>query len=706
MPTAFDGDDSQLVTVCVDHTLRIWNLKTGKILAETDLLGDDELGSQKYLIRANQRQLLQLVEMPGRQEYYTVTYSPKQHRFKFWAIFDAESGKDGMREMRPEINFTPPVDTMLDTAVWNLEEFYLRPSRGTKQTELWIRVRSGPSSHVFVLSFDPFDFPHKLHDVSSTFVRDSWAEDWVAVALGSQTVEALDEISPRDIPEVEQDLQVTAISERWLEFLFYPGRFTTPLLETALETYVTASGQSSSAPTKAPLKERLTKAVWASAVKPRHVDSQGVGLDAASCWGNFNGLVRDIYTRRTDSVSFAVDPWDQLPWLISSDFVGPVRICSDLELCDLNRDIADLVPNPKRVLYTRDQQADDGSSSEDEDVDDDALVGNIFVVAHAFRHSQTSSFQESFKRVVVADLMEESTSSITDRMHSLQEKFSLFSQNSEDDDARFDDLVNDHGGYPIFRTENFLQILRTLKEPEAGRHHDEQITRFGVKMLVRIAQETIALAIETLLDLLAIVLYLEGSFEPDELTAAVNTLPDDRDTMDLDHTSSSFDADGLFDKIMKLLRHNAVLSFLAANIRKERSRKRQKATGDSLIHRMAGSASSPEPIYSCTLLESMFIGDWADIRAPEDFSLPAWITYTSRAWLTKLDIDQFESLSAHVLSDLVKHGDRNLGDQFAAFVPLTGWTSYLRARLSLDGGDFDSAATWFRKAAFAMGMCG
>lgn len=697
--TSFDEDDAHLITVCLNHNLRIWNLKTGKISAELDILGEEE---QKYLIAANQRQLLQLVDMPGRQEQYVVTYSPKHHQFKFWAIFDAEAGRQGIREMRPGMEYKPLIEALMDTAVWNMEEFHLRPSRGTKQTELWIRVRSGQSSQVFMVSFDPFDFGHKLHEVSSEYVKACWEQDWVAVYPGQQTLEALDKISPlsgADAEDIVKATQMPEITERWVQFLFYPGRFTIPLLETALHTYLTASGRQLSTTSREPLKDRIVKAVWTQAAKPGHGRPHSIDHDARARWQSFYGIVRDLHKRASDAVAFAVDPHDQIPWLVTADSVAPIRECSELEKTGANTEIVHALPTPKLALYSF-APADDESMSEAVEDEDETLVGNLYYMAHTLRSLLPSSFQETLKQVIRDDLTSE-PKAVRKRIQDLQRKTGLLEELSEEDNERFDDVIAEFGGYQAFHTDVFHELLEKLEESEKGRHQEEQITRYGSKLAIRIAQETVALNTDVLLDLLATILYLEGSFEVEELNAAIKG-SSDAGEMEVDNESPAFDIEGLFGKIMGMLRENIILDFLTSNIRKERTKPRRKSTDTSPAAARAGETAAP--VYASTLLQSIFIGDWRDVRAPEeDISPTRLMTYHTRAWLTKLDVGQYESFCAHVFADLVRHGDMGLAEQFLPWVPVTGWSSYLRGRLYLEKHEYDQASEWFGKAAGDLG---
>jgi hypothetical protein len=685
---ADDTDAQHLITVCMNHKLRIWNLQKGKITLEKDTLGEEHEEQQnpiEHLMVPTQRQLLQVVDMPGRNEYYVVTYSPKQHQFKFWAILDGDE-KNGIRQMRSEIEYTPPIDDLMDTSVWNLEEFYLRPTRGTKQTELWIRVRSGPSSQVFRLEFDPFDFGHKLHETTEATMRD-WEESWVSVNAGRQTVEVLDSLAPSEEVIEGSALQVASVADEWLRFLLFPGRFTVPTLETALQVYNKAISRTvSNAALRTPLKDRISSAVTARV--PRGHDETELPL---SPWQVFYGLVRDLHKRRGDALSFVVDPWDQLPWVVTSDTASPIRTCTELELCQLNQAIADKVVEPELILS--DSQLSDGSQ-----------IGILLRIASDFRSRLPAAFQVEFKRAVLIELLEESPTSVPDRMRDVGERCALGEQISEEDFENLEDAVEAAGGYSVFANENFHRILDSLVQHVTGRELDEQITRFGVRSLMRTTQEIIGLNTEALLDLLSILLFIVDEFDPAELVQSVTGNVDppakDLDAMEDDSdTAKTFSAAALFTELLKVLREHEVLQFLTTRQRQEggKSRRRSGSLSGSL-----GSSTVAETAYTCTLLESMFIGDWAQIKCQEEMTVPAQITYLSRAWLSTLDLSQYDQYTAHVLADLIKHRNLALAKEFLPFTPVTGWSSYLRGRLYLATGEYAEAASWFKKAAFAM----
>jgi hypothetical protein len=688
-------DDAHLVTVCLNNMLRIWDLQSGKILAEVDILGQrKESQETRYLTTPSQRQLLQVLEMPGRSDqYYVVTYSPKEQRFRFWEVQNACEGSEDVRAMRAGINFTPPIDKLMDTAVWNLEEFYL--SQGNAQSELWIRVRSGPASQVFTVKFNPFDFDDKSHDTDAKnrAAQASWQKDWISVAHGQQTVEALDAVMPRNPTQESSDMEVINVPDQWLNALFYPGRFSVPTLETALEVYSKARNYvSSSRANKAPLKDRLTKAIKASSGdKPKKVAEQ---------WQIFYDLVRDLHKRRSDAISFAVDPCDRLPWVVSSDFIAPIRACNSLELCEYNRDVANDVQDPTLVLWP-----DIDLDINDQRYDPKTEIGPLLHVAHTYRTSLPASVQDALHRAVLAEMLEESDLSVMDRLHALQGQVGLASLPPEDLDD-IEALVNDSGGYAMFQSRNFELVVKAMQEEIAGRHTQEQITRFGTRTMIRSAQEMIAINTNALLDLLAMVLVLEGNYEPEDLANAIQDAPaGDDDLMELDNDPDiEFQPARLFMRLAKALREYAVLNFMTSNMRQEQRRRHRRSTADGpAVHMMSGSTVHTEPTYSLTLLESMFIGDWPNITALDEMPTQKLITYMCGAWLTKLNIDQYDNFSAYVLADLIKHGDLRLAIEFLPYVPKTGWSTYLRGRLSIATGNADDAAHRFREVAFSMG---
>lgn len=110
---AFSPDRKHILTVCLNHRLRAWNVESGKPGIQFDLLGESVRPNDKsppYLIGPSQSTLLQVVDLAGGidgAQYYIVTYSPKQHQFKFWGIKNADDADLGYHDVQPEVEFVP-----------------------------------------------------------------------------------------------------------------------------------------------------------------------------------------------------------------------------------------------------------------------------------------------------------------------------------------------------------------------------------------------------------------------------------------------------------------------------------------------------------------------------------------------------------------------------------------------------------------------
>ncbi|KAF2401531.1 hypothetical protein EJ06DRAFT_521300 [Trichodelitschia bisporula] len=678
-------DEEHILTVCLNHTLRAWNLSTGKIAFEVDLLGHDEQstrGQARPLIGPTQRQLLQLVQMPGRNEYYAVTYLPNQHRFKFWAIMDADDGLDGIREMRAEFSFTPQLDDYMDSSVWSLEEFSLLPSRGKNLTQLWIRARAGPVSRVFTVRLDPFDFDHLNHVVSHRELRKLW-NSWETVDHGLQSVEALNALAPSDWQEKVNELDQCDVNESWLQFLFYPGRFTAPTLETALHVYLqglpAAAATEFSRHSRLPLTERVREAVMGSL--PSRLSGYGsFGLSHSSTyeqeadhtaqWQVFYGLVRDLHKRRADALSFVIDPVDQLGWIVAADCVAPIRSLGTLEGIDARH------PQPKVT----------------EAVDDvKALVG----VAKTFYSFLPPSYQKSFEETLSVEIMEQPLVSPKDRIQALQERCGISGQISDDDYTKFEAAIEDAGGYGVLDAETFLECISYTREDFTNnKDRAEAPNMFGVKTVVRVAEELIVVNTSVLLGLMALLLFVEGEYDPTDLQSSM-----DASLWASDGVRCHFDAPAAFTKIIDMLREQEVLRFLVSNTRTQYPK--SSRGGDTLSH-----STSEDPTrqpYTATLLESMFIGDWTNIRVSNDYPTPTVLLHWGSQWLYGAGIiDHFDDFTSHVLADLLKAGNLSLARAFLPAAPPTPWNTYLRGRLHLALAEFDTAARFFARASMTL----
>ena len=674
---ALSPDSEHIFTVCLNHTLRVWNFNTGAVGIQTDLLGENERDPQKaaqYFIGPSQPVLMQIVDIQGVGEgdlYYVVTYSPKRHQFKFWGIKDANDAKLGIRDVHSDISFIPPVDELMNTTVWNLEEFYVKASPGWRGAEIWIRARSGPTSNIYSLKFD-------LHKEQKE-IENTWKNDWVSVDSGPLTVEGLrlNPLNPGEADAQDPTIHNPSVTERWLEFLFYPGRFTLASLETALYVYRKGLDEKKVAniSSKAPLKERICVAI-ASNIALRNRSSAPMDFDEYESnlgvqWQIFYGLVKDVHKRRGEALSLVFDQDTDIPWLLLSDYISAVRKCSEIETLCSNAGVLTTIDQPSGPLARALQ--DDYSQD----------IARLLNAAKLFRKSFPASFNHIFRLAVRTEVLQTQLLSVPDRMEAFDQSCNLCTQVTDDDLNKltetlgldFQDLTN----------ELFSAVIQRLGQEEQGRGAlKKQITRCGLSALTRISQENSQLHFDILLDLLAIVVFMALDLDKDDL-------------------SDEFDPSELYVEIINQLKDYSVLTWLSGT---PRSRpvppNRNAGKWDSQLLKDGSTAKTGFPPVSQTVLEGIcgvFCFDFSFPRGPQSEIL----TYWARMWTSEpFRNQQYDNITANVMSFLLLRKDFDLASDFIRFLPESNWASYLHARLYLAKGEFGLASAKFKRAAFKL----
>ncbi|KAK8216195.1 nucleoporin Nup120/160-domain-containing protein [Phyllosticta capitalensis] len=680
-------DQQHIWTVSLNHTLRAWNVKTGKVGVETDLLGENNRDPQKmaqFFIGAEQRKLMQILEVQAPRdgdEYFIVTYSPKRHQFKFWGIRDADSVDFGIHDVQPDFVFTPPVDELMNTTVWNLEEFCIKPKSGWRDTDLWIRVRSGPRCMVFNLQFSLYDDFEQLED--------TWSNNWTTVDPGSLTADSLKAApsNPRDLDIEDPSFHSRSVAEKYLDFLFYPGRFTLPTLEAALRVYIRGLSDEGvrlyTAAGKAPLKEKISVAVAAKVQRRQRLDGLDHDqheLDLASQWQVFYGVVEDFHKRRGEPIALVYDSENNLPWLLHADYVSPIRTCSEIEVLRLNEATFASTEDPplSRPLFA--------SLKDDLSIN----VAKLLTAAAVFRKSFPSSFNYQLELAVRREVAQESSFSVLDRMAQLEAYCSICDQVTDDDYERLISHLDDLGGFQGITQELFVAALERLDESARGHSQSKAIAAYGAKTLIRGAQETLDLTYEILLDLLVLIAFMGIDTED-----AQDTLPD-------------LDVAEIYPVLIERLKGALITRWLARTVRSDAQKSRRRTssvTSASFTSDMdIGESPGKKSTATVTIFESLFVGDWATMRTP-DGTLPELITYWCRAWTFGLPLpESWEFVSGGVMSNLLKHGNIDLASEFLPFVPNNVWGTYLRARYYLTIGKDEMASIYFNKASYGCGF--
>ena len=677
---AESSDGMHLFTVCLNHTLKSWNRRTGKAGIHMDLLGDDineSTNTSQYLIGAAQPQLMQVVDQsgPNGELYYVVVYSPKRHQFKIWAILDADNAENGIRELQSEVELVPPIEDLMNTSIWSLEEFVVKAGLRWQDAQLWVRVRAGTNCVTYRVL---------LGDIRDTrLIQKQWSTGWTQVDPGGHNNEAYQNHLNflGDPILMEDEMQYASSVEKWLDFLFFPGRFSTSTLEAALSIFIKGLGgciSPGTASAKGTLKQRIWTAIMSRADATSDLQNCAhPNKHEPSCishWRMYYGIVRDLQKRRCEILSLAYDDVDEICWLALSDHVSPIRCCSELETMTLNAGIViDLTETQITSITTLPLQ----------DLNSVVSTKLLYTSRH-LRKGLPESLHYHLWKLVNAEVIQAQTQPLPGRMEDFEERLGLITLLSDDEFDKMAELLDDIGGFSSLTNDIFISIFEKLTEDQKGHHESRDITRYGSRALIRGAQETLDQNINVLLDLLVLVLVLYTEVEPEQFSAG-------------------FAPVDLYQLIMTYLQEHLVLHWLACT-----SHHRSDA-GASLKSGGSSIASSELPLKghfttsNTTVLENVFIGDWSEMLFPSG-TLSSLITYWCRAWTFGAPLrEQYDAITCHVMGKLIKHRKYDLAMDFSRFLSQTSWAIYLRGRLSMALGDLDSSAICLKKVAH--GVC-
>lgn len=667
---ALSPDEQHILSISLDHTLRAWNVSSGKLGIQMDLLGQMDAALEKpnnpYFVGPSQSKLMAVLEVSDGvkdAKYYIATYSPKQHQFKFWGIVDPDDSKHGVYDVQPDVDLVPPVDELMDTTVWTMEEFHIVVGPGRWQTtEIWIRVRSGPSSRVYYLSFN-------LTDPAAC--AQAWKNNWVSVDSGPLTMDGLkaNPANPsRQSQNTAQDEPGT--SEQWLDFLFYPGRFTTATLETALLLFKRGLDRSrlSRSLSRGSLKERICTAVTALSKQVHSGDLDASQFEdiAASQWQAYYGIVKDLHKRRGESLSLAFDENTAMPWLVLSDHISAIRNCSEHEITTLNT----AVISASHPLTGPLQRILDQPESRD--------VARLLNAASSFRRRLPLFVQQEVERQIKMDLLQSRSLTIVDRMEDIENRSELLQHVSDEDLS----LLLEELGTEVrdLSTDTFLRAIQTLGYEEQGyTNRRRQVARYGLNALLRVSQETLEADYSTLLDLLVLVLFMFVELEGE--------------------TPEEFDASEVFVELIDQFKDCLTVSWMASTVWAH-----QTATGPAteMLNRALSELmkSGKKFPFTQTVLEGIYGHRALDLPFPKDLKANI-LTYWSRAWIASVFREQnYDSVVEDSMGILLFQKEYDLALDFAKFLPEGNWATYLKGRMHVALGENALASICFQKAAF------
>lgn len=626
--------------VCLDHQLRIWNLATGKVAYVADILNQD-LGQQDELRKVIDPSQTHLVKVVSSNDEVAlcVTYSPLgTGQFKFWNVKPAQDGYLNLEDMFPNNELEPPAPS---SEIWTLADFsVVRDRTNTNKFTLWAMWKNNITYRLHKLDF-------QINKPSA--IGKSWREGWRAMAT-----ETLRE-TPLPVPSSNDPSDST---DRWLDFILSPGRFSASTIETGLAIYGRGLGVTKETTRSSDtLPDRMCTAIASTASISRKSDGQ-MDYDQFRAatdvqWRRFYRLLLELDKQRGEALSLVIDPEGDLPWVVLAAGITAIRDCSGLER-----------------IWHNNGTVPAGS---------DTVARPLFAAA-AFRDSLSDQFLNGCKSMLLEEIFQEPSLTDPARMRVFYDRCDFSNQIG---DEEYTQLVSGLGGSFKDVTLEVYQALLELMDPAEDfntRRQDHPLAEFGNKLVVKGVQEIVELHQNVCLDQLVLLVLIESEINHGE-------------------EGIEFDTASVFNLLIAMIKRLELIKWLAST---QISLPLKKTERSNSIHDKSSSntkksAPSTETI---TVMEGVLRHLFAlDLQKDEKMSSAV----TEVIVQICAPNSEYETPPSATQCFLLKHGRADLGMEFSRFAGHDAFSTYIQGRASLATNDPLTASTLFKKAAFGMG---
>jgi nuclear pore complex protein Nup160 len=621
-------------TVSLDHRLRVWNLGSNKLAYVGDLLNQERAPSEmgKYIIHPSQSHLIRVYEM-GDEKALVVTYSPAgTGQFKYWEATLQIDGSVELEDAFPDLVLEPPTPT---SDVWTLADFAVAIDFGDAlNVAHWVLWKNNTVYRVQRV---------ELRLDSPEYTMNQWGAEWTAVA----TETLLDVPLPAVISTDSAD-----VTEKWVEHILLPGRFSASTIDTALSIYEKGMGVSktiSSAREPRSLAKRMCSLI-ASHITLEQTADGGMEYEKFRAatdaqWRRFYRLILELDKQRGEALALSFDPIYQMSWVVTADGLTCIRDCSAMEQVWHNQD----------VLPTSSRQ----------------LIARLVSAAAALRDSLRDGVLQTCDSAVAAEVFSDLSGTSMASLENLYDACALSGQISDED---YDRLVNTFGndmqGLSIEVYEGLLNTM-TAAEELHQRLRQVPLAPFGIKAVIKGVHETLELHRSICLDQLVLLLFL--ACEADE-------------KIELDIVAA-------YNMLMTMLKRLELLQWLLKN----------------QLNMPLPQSDLPSPSKKDTAEEMKTVTVLEGCIA----HLVGLVTHTDESTSSLLtDIlvricnpdGEYELQPALIQCFLLKMERSDLAVEFSRFANQDPFSTYIQGRVFLAARDLTTAATYFQRAAFGLGM--
>jgi nuclear pore complex protein Nup160 len=574
--------------------------------------------------------LSQLVKVFGTEEYpLVVTYSPLgTGQFKFWSPKPQSDGSLEMEDLFQGITLQPRTPS---SELWTLADFSVVVEKASMPRYLiWILWKNNTSYRV-----------QSLHFTTGSSARAAWRDGWQSMAC--ETIRD----TPQPISFAGESLDV---SDKWLEFLLAPGKYTTSTIETALAILETNSGSVRKGTRKSEsLPERMCNVVASTTTLGRasdgSMDYDQLRAALEQQWLRFYRLMQELDKQRGEAQSLAIDPQGDLPCIVLTDSIVVVRACSPLER---------LWHNPRAIP------------------DADLPVAAPIIAASHFRDIVPEGFLHNCRSMLLGELFSEPSLTDPARMRAFYERCGFEYQIDDYSFTQLVDKLKECESEWKDLTPIVFDAMLDLLAPSEGRGEELPVSSFGHRAIMRATQEIVDLHYRICLDQIILIVLIEAEINHSE-------------------DGIQFESAQIFSKLVAILQRLELIHWLVS-------------TRIHVPHyeeiSIGATAEKPQQ-HQQNETVSVFEGVLRHLFTLSKRSMS--VSVTDLVLQICAPDSKYEVHPATIQCFLLKHNRPDLAMDFARFVGEDPFSMYIQGRTCLASNDALTASALFKRAAF--GIC-
>jgi nuclear pore complex protein Nup160 len=636
-----DVGDALLFSVCLDHHLRIWNVGTGQILYSADLLKAnrrlEDMG--KWTVDPALSNLIRLVNVSDTKSL-VVTFSPVgAGQFKLWRVDMGDDKTVFVHDYFPDTTIVPPSPSQSDA--WTVADFGVVPG-GNGRGELWVLWKNNLTYRVqrtgFCTRQDAIQVPWEQgHDGVLN-------DDQIATAQSSGPSEPTDP------------------TEKWLQLIFAPGKFSASTLETALAVFEQGLGSSRESTSRG--SRGIAEAVCAvlgsattlGMTDDGEVDFEQFRSTSEIQWRRFHRLLIEMDKQRGEALSLVLDPETGLIATVCADLVSVIRKTGELD----------------RICHNLTASA----------VDEEPVY-RLVSAGLAFVGSFSDGMWQLSNAALQAELFEDSSRTDEERIQAFSDKAGFWRQVSEEDCAQVVEVLGEK--FMTVTPTVYQDLFASIAARDDAMSQEERrpLTELGRQLVVKGIQDAAELQWQILFSQLILLVHME--FEFDEESEALH---------------SRFDIGSTFRQLLDALRRLEHLRWLGkteVRMPGSKSARSTLAPGPTTAVKHATDDS-----VSITALEAI-VGHLFGLTDAERQSLYSGVTDII---VNMCAPDSDTELLPHIHQCWLLKQDRpDLALELSPFCDQDPFSTYVQGRTYLALMDYVAAAGYFRKAAYGLSKC-